>query len=144
MWGKHCCEGCFAYKGYLILKWKKTHMQHSDFIKLTIKLSIEIFTEWSNKPFWNLKVVIFIVFHSKEKYHNKLFYMKLGWFCLAFSFLFCCFLYFYKWNSLEKKEKLRKHKNIFSVITTHLAYNMVLNPDNFMNPWILHVSILNF
>ena len=42
-------------------------MQHSDFIKLTTVWSCEIFTKWSNKPFWNLKVVIFTVFHSKGK-----------------------------------------------------------------------------
>ena len=42
-------------------------MQHSDFIKLTTTRSFEIFTKWSKKPFWNLKVVIFTVFHSKGK-----------------------------------------------------------------------------
>ena len=140
-------------------------MQHSDFIKLTTTWSFEIFTKWSKKPFWKLKVVIFTVFHSKGKrswcwerfkaggeeddrewdgwmtsltrwtwvwassgvgdgqgslaccspwgrkesdktelnwtelnskgkHHNKLFYMKLGWFCLAFFvfFFFSLFL----------------------------------------------------
>ena len=168
-------------------------MQHFDFIKLTTIWSCEIFAKWSNKPFWNLKVVIFIVFHSKGKRswcwerskagreeddrewdgwlasltrwtwvwvssgvgdgqgslaccspwgHKEsdktewLNWTELNWTAreniiinyftwnlVGFVWLFFClfFLYFYKRDSLEKTEKLRKHKNIFSIITIHLA-----------------------